>query len=291
MKIKFLLMSLCVGIALFSCRNKGNTADVTQVDNKPKNVWHFDSLTLSQRIGGIHPDSLNSGVLVSLSLEYPSSTPDTIDLVAIQQSISNAFLGNTNNMKISPEEAFSIKSKTAIDEALEYAEEWKKWTEAGDNVIDISNYNESVVTKIDTIIGQFMVISTTTDSYLGGAHGSYQVKYSILDVVNNQILDEQKLFNNSSKELLAEIIQEKIKQRNKSTNSSNHISLLVKLKDVLPNNNFLITDKGITYVYNQYEISPYAQGVVEIDLSYQDVLPLIKDKYLQPFEDIINKKK
>ena len=47
------------------------------------------------------------------------------------------------------------------------------------------------------------------------------------------------------------------------------------------NNNFYFDDKQITFVYNQYEITAYAAGVVEISIPFETVKSELKQSFLE----------
>ena len=47
------------------------------------------------------------------------------------------------------------------------------------------------------------------------------------------------------------------------------------INDIAPNNNFWMNDKGVHYVYNQYEIAPYSMGPIEITIPFEEVLSII----------------
>ena len=48
------------------------------------------------------------------------------------------------------------------------------------------------------------------------------------------------------------------------------------------NNNFTFSDEGITWLFNPYEIAPFAFGTIEVSLSKEELL-----KYIQPaYKDI-----
>ena len=52
------------------------------------------------------------------------------------------------------------------------------------------------------------------------------------------------------------------------------------------NNNFVFTTEGIKFLYNQYEIKPYAAGKTELLVPYAKIKSLIKPgSVLQPFLD------
>lgn len=284
---------ICLIFVTSSCLNKKQKLDEpstvmeTNMGLESVDKWVFDSLTLNQRVGGVSPDSVNSGMLIDLFLEYPTAAPDSIDLEKMQSNLSAAFLADETT-KLMPFQAFKLQTDKSIENALENIKEFDKWKETNEALIDVSNYNEARNTRIDTVLNNIMVVSTATYDYLGGAHGSYNVRYYNFDVNTGQRIGEADLFGPKSLETIADLIRQDIKNRNKSSDQSQHVSLLVDLKKVEPNDNYYFTGRGITYVYNQYEIAPYSQGIVEISLPYSKILPYVQDAYLPEIEAIIN---
>ncbi|MBO6013769.1 MAG: DUF3298 domain-containing protein, partial [Bacteroidales bacterium] len=41
--------------------------------------------------------------------------------------------------------------------------------------------------------------------------------------------------------------------------------------------NFFFTPKGITFVFQQYEIAPYAMGLISVTLTWDELQPLLPD--------------
>ena len=48
------------------------------------------------------------------------------------------------------------------------------------------------------------------------------------------------------------------------------------LKEIEPNGNFSISDKGVTYIYNHYEIAPYSMGIIRITIPWEDLNDIIR---------------
>ena len=46
--------------------------------------------------------------------------------------------------------------------------------------------------------------------------------------------------------------------------------------DMFPSENFILDSDEITFIYNAYEIAPYAMGKTEISVSYSEVKDLLK---------------
>ena len=43
-----------------------------------------------------------------------------------------------------------------------------------------------------------------------------------------------------------------------------------------PNGNFSVGKEGITWYFNPYDIAPYALGVIDVTLSWDQLKPLLK---------------
>lgn len=43
-----------------------------------------------------------------------------------------------------------------------------------------------------------------------------------------------------------------------------------------PNGNFSVSEEGVTWTYNPYEIAPYAMGAIELAVRWSDLKPYLK---------------
>lgn len=231
-------------------------------------------------------DSIKQAMTIDLFLEYPISLPDSLDYIKIQSLIAHIFLGDdTSNIatKLLPKQAFTLLEEQYINEASNYGKEWELDEEP---LSDFSEYYKNIATRIDTIIGSLMVVSTAHSAYLGGAHGGYYILYDNIDLQTAQIINEKELFKVGYQNALASIIQQIILSRNNSENEEDHINLLFDLEDIKPNENFFFSKKGLVYVYNEYDITSYADGMTEIVVPYASVINLVKEKYSSLINDI-----
>jgi hypothetical protein len=48
------------------------------------------------------------------------------------------------------------------------------------------------------------------------------------------------------------------------------------VENIVPNGNFYITHESINYVFNPYDIAPYAVGQTEIDILFADLKEILK---------------
>jgi hypothetical protein len=113
-------------------------------------------------------------------------------------------------------------------------------------------------------------------NYEGGAHASNSVYCYVIDLNKGNILTEADFAEYNYKENLAPIIAKKIA----TAKGLDDVSQLegigyTGLEDIVPNDNFIINDKGITYYFNEYEIAAYFIGVTEVFIPYEELKDFI----------------
>lgn len=145
------------------------------------------------------------------------------------------------------------------------------------------NKNISVQLNTDKIISfQF-----TEYSFTGGAHGSYFIGYYNLNRSNGKELNANDIILSSKNSELLKI-SESIFRKNKEIPEGSSLEdsgyWFENNTFYLPDN-FLITNEGLLFVYNPYEIASWAEGVIEIEIPYS----LIKDMIIDgsPVKDFL----
>ena len=108
----------------------------------------------------------------------------------------------------------------------------------------------------------------TTDCYLGGAHGSYVIHYYNFDRKSGKLLDIKDIVP-AGKE--AQVMKAMEQQLCKDWGALNLADLQQKtgitmLGDLYLTNNFLLKGDSIEFLFNQYEIAPYAAGLIGITI-------------------------
>lgn len=113
--------------------------------------------------------------------------------------------------------------------------------------------------------------------FTGGAHGATFIKYLNWDVsARKTILLKDILKPGSEVELNK--VAEKIfrKQENLTPTASLKDNYFFKDDKFSLNQNFLITPLGLKFIYNQYEIKPYAAGQTILDVPYTAIKTLLQ---------------
>ena len=46
--------------------------------------------------------------------------------------------------------------------------------------------------------------------------------------------------------------------------------------EITPSGNFYITEKGITYIYQRYEVGSYAMGIIEVTVPWSEIQDILR---------------
>lgn len=128
---------------------------------------------------------------------------------------------------------------------------------------------------IDNSYKEFVYLTRAAYDYSGGAHGNYLNNNYLFSKETGEQLFLADVINDFSKfKVLAE----------KNFRIQNEIPPKVSLEDYgfwfekgfEPSQNFYFSEKGMEFVYNPYEIGPYALGQVTFTIPKKDILPFLK---------------
>ena len=129
---------------------------------------------------------------------------------------------------------------------------------------------ESEGTVIDSLLGYVI----TRASYTGGAHGMYGTEchtYSLRDGFELSLAD---LFSQAALQRLDGMIREKIAAQYHASTDDELSEAGFFPEYIAPTENFLISESGITFYYNPYDIGCYALGAVEVTLTPEELAQL-----------------
>lgn len=135
---------------------------------------------------------------------------------------------------------------------------------------ELKNNNTSHLTEqsYETVIynqNNILVIAYGHSSYEGGAHGMYGSSYKHYDLEREKTIELNDIFTGNYKPVLEAMLTKKAKED----------GIPVYIDKVYLSDNFYIHPQGISFIYQPYEIAPYAAGVIEITLSYSDIQKIL----------------
>ena len=129
-------------------------------------------------------------------------------------------------------------------------------------------YHSDLIEKYAIIFNSNTHIIFEKNVYLydGGAHGNYGIRYFIIDIKEEKILDIDDLMYPIPDGLLKEIIE---------ANYTIHYYLR---ENIWPPDTVNFYNKNITLIWNTYAITPYSNGIIQIDIPDEIIEPYLTDK-------------
>ena len=110
------------------------------------------------------------------------------------------------------------------------------------------------------------------NDYTGGAHGMNAIICNVFDLTTGETVSESDLFGEGYQEGVSVLLK---------TALDAFLAAQEEGEDLVfgapePNGNFSVSEEGVTWTYNPYEIAPYAMGAIELTVSWSDLKPYLK---------------
>ncbi len=111
-------------------------------------------------------------------------------------------------------------------------------------------------------------------SFRGGAHGIQTVSQLVFDRKTGDLLAETDLFNPGYEEPVAKLMQAAVRSEMEAEDPE--LVQLVEMEFVVPNGNFSLGEGGVQWIFQPYEVGPYALGIVIASVSWEQLKPYLK---------------
>lgn len=210
-------------------------------------------------------DTLLTGRSNACKVEYRFASIRNAAKSPVLESIEQANIGYFFQL-----EAFNGTLDEAIPTTLDEIRTNYLDLEAGPSGGEYEISVESEGTVVDSLVGYII----TRAGYTGGAHGMYGTEchtYSLRDGFELSLSD---LFSEQALARLDTLIREKIAAQYRASTDEELVQAGFFPEYIAPTENFQITDEGITFFYNPYDIGCYALGAVEVTLTTEELAQL-----------------
>lgn len=126
-----------------------------------------------------------------------------------------------------------------------------------------------------------IVYLSTIDYYEGGAHGINQLITMNFETKTGRQLTLADIFATGYEQPLKNVLLKALKAKTgcNTLNALRDKGYLYSM-DIFPSENFILGDETITFIYNPYEIAPYAMGSTELIIPYSDVDKILKNSFV-----------
>jgi hypothetical protein len=275
-----LINNISIGIILitfFSCGEGGEGGDnktnglKTEKSDTTK-VSTEEEVYAPEIIKGKVTKSLTAGETAEISSIYfefykiDDKSPNYLKSV-------NELISKTVQNDFEEEEKLDITSNLTKNYFANILADFKKsFLEVGDefmpwSIIDSIHINDSKA--------NFVHLESFTYSFTGGAHGNGYEGHYLVSKETGKSLNLSDVINNQKK-INSLVDQYFRKSQGLSANESLEDAGWFIEGRLKANNNFYFTDNNLVFVYNSYEIGPYAAGAPIVEIPISKIKPLLK---------------
>lgn len=215
----------------------------------------------------------------SIKISYPIfKSPDTVLNKYLNDEVMKALLHYDMD---------TINYTSIMDIIQRFFKENNGLKNEGDYDDASSEWTKEKSIHVSDKLGQYLTMEVYQDSYEGGAHPNSYTEYKVYDLISKKQAKASDIFNLSDTALLR-IGEHYFREQNKITNSNLAEEGYFIFSDAPNfedspdygkfrfNENFAITKDGIRFLYNAYEIAPYAVGTSNILLPFDIIQPYLK---------------
>ena len=141
-------------------------------------------------------------------------------------------------------------------------------------------YHYIITTDVNNGHKGVTVYHINLDYYEGGAHGINQHLTMNFDKETGRPLSLADIFVAGYESQLNEVLLKALYEKTSTKNLRElHDKGYLYSMDMFPSENFVLDDGTITFIYNPYEIAPYAAGCTELTIPYGDLDGILKNSF------------
>lgn len=289
-----------VAAALTACGHRASQQNAEGTAASEDQAISASAELTTDSIGLEREDSM---VSVKVSIDWPTGSNQQL-VNGIRQYICEE-LSSSIDQESKPEVKVFDDGKTAVEATVkrqydDLAGMWKESKENGMPMDMTYSYFLHVFKMEET--ERYITYLSKSEGFLGGAHGyatatgitfskkdgrriGYQTEYN--REKDTFEMKYQTLFNNPKADGLAQLIKEGVRSYfqgfdTEETTDEQLKDMLIGVDDInkipLPVNSPLFTKEGLSFTYQQYEIAPYAAGMINFDIPYEKVKPFLTEE-------------
>lgn len=258
MKLIYIIPLFIAAAGLFSC-NDQRTPNRHENSEVAQDTLSYKYQTVEQRAGdcGSKPDSACTSAIFKLPVfENQPALNDTIN-----HRLAYLFDSTATN------------AKAEADKFIKQYNTDKQKGAVRQNAFYTLKSHADIIRQDSTLL----TLELNGYEFESGAHGLSLTKFINWDIKNHKVLTMDEVFVDGYLPKLNQIADTIFrKEENLSLAASLANDYFFKNAEFSLNKNFLITPLGIRFLYNVYEIKPYAAGQTSIDIPYTKISKLLR---------------
>lgn len=221
-------------------------------------------------------DSTSGHCSISILLHYPSKFKNSEVLEKVQaQILTYSFDSSYTNF--TGKQAVDSFAISTFDNYTYFINEALKRKVSLKNPVVFHNEEWKMNTMILYNDNDILSYELNRYSFTGGAHGMESTQYLVFDLTTGNKITEHDIFIDGFEPKLADLLKKQLMFDNGFESEEQMLtSGYFSAENITPNGNFSLTNEGITYIYNPYEIGAYSLGQTEITIPFAKLLSVIK---------------
>lgn len=286
------ILAVASFILLFFANCKTSNEEFTLKDNQVK----FDTLLVEKR-QYLNNDTASPYCDLNVHFIYPITSSEVTSNKLHQHFIRNTFGTPFDNL--TPEEALDRYTKNFLENYEADArvferklEDLEKYPELIPQNLDSNHeqalqptkfytYLEALSSKIHFNKNNLLSFQVSRTNKKGSS-AIYSAYYNyVINLETGDLITENDLFVAGYDVALQQLFASKLMQQNNVNNVYDLEELgYFGIEEIMPNKNFLIDEKGITYIFNKGEYSAYLLDAQEIFIPFEDLSVLLRENTL-----------
>ena len=275
----FIACNISAGFLLQGC------SDVSVITKGEISSLQADTTVLLQTQ---NHESPHCNVVIDFMYLKPSSNQDSLSN-QINQTLQRLTFG-TDYTNFTPAEAINKSIDNYINsyrkDLLAYYEADLKKGITKEEMPPWYNYQYNITSELSIARDSIYNYAVTNFQFTGGAHPNTFAKWTNINANTGKELKKSDIFvENSDEEIIKLIGKHLLEEANKRLETDTISSLqgleengILLNVDLYVPENFLITNEGVKFLYNRYDIAPYVVGDFQLNIPYAEIENLMKIK-------------
>lgn len=268
--VSLLTFIIAASSLLFSCGDKMN---------KNTGALEFDSLSVNETVH-LFGDTAAPACNLTISFTYPVKSSDAMLKDSLNAYFVSACFGD-KYIGQQPAEVVKEYARTYVEEYrrdLEpmYTEDMKN-KEKDTPIGGWYSYYKNIKGSVQLYEKSLLVYQVYYDEFTGGAHGVYMTSFLNMDLNTMHPIRLDDIFVEDYKGPLTDLIWNQLMADNKvATHEALEEIGYGSTGEIAPTENFYLSQEGVTFYYNIYDITPYVMGSVKVTIPFDMLSHLLR---------------
>jgi len=228
-----------------------------------KKSLEFDKVDFKKTIHSpLAKDTAVGNCTIDIQFLFPARFSDNDVLKKVQQQILTYSFDSTYAKYTTGKQAVDVFTKSTFDNYTDFIN-----TALKANKDNINNrlvfHNENWRMNTVILYNDKDIVSYELDRFseTGGAHGTEATQYLVFDLNTGKKLTQHDIFEEGFEPKVSDLLKKQI-MADKGFESEEQMlnSGYFFAENITPNGNFSVSEQGITFVFNPYEIAAYSLG-------------------------------